>query len=65
MKKNNLQSKTTLELQNELRDSFREQFKLRMQKTINPKEVKSSAFKNVRRLIARIKTIIHQKENAL
>lgn len=65
MKKNNLQVKTILELQNELRDSLHEQFKLRMQKTINPKEFKSSAFTNLRRLIARIKTIIHQKENTL
>jgi large subunit ribosomal protein L29 len=65
MKKNELKTKTILELQVELHASLREQFNLRMQKGIDPQQVKSSAFKNVRRLIARIKTIMHQKANEL
>jgi len=65
MKKNELKTKTLPELQDELHESLREQFNLRMQKGLNPQQVKSSAFKNVRRMIARIKTIMHQKANEL
>lgn len=65
MKTTELKNKTVAELKEELRESLREQFNLRMQKGINPQQVKSSAFKNVRRLIARIKTIMHQKANEL
>lgn len=65
MKKNDLKAKSIPELQEELHASLREQFNLRMQKGLNPQQAKSSAFKNVRRLIARIKTIMHQKANEL
>lgn len=65
MKKVELKNKTMPELQEELRESLREQFNLRMQKGINPQQVKSSVFKKVRRTIARIKTIMHQKANEL
>ncbi len=65
MKENELKTKTIPELQTELHKSLREQFNLRMQKGIHPQQVKSNTFKNVRRLIARIKTIIHQKANEL
>lgn len=65
MKNSELKIKTISELQNELNELLREQFNLRMQKGMSPQQAKSHAFKNVRRFIARIKTIMHQKANKL
>ena len=61
MKTDELKGKTLSELKDELLALLKEQFNLRMQKGTNPQQVKSSAFKNVRRQIARVKTIMHQK----
>lgn len=58
-----LSEKTVDELNTELSGLFREQFNLRMQSG-SGQDVKPHNFKRVRREIARIKTIIHQKQSA-
>ncbi len=58
-----LKTKTVDELNTELSGLFREQFNLRMQRG-SGQDVKPHNFKRVRRQIARIKTIIHQKQSA-
>ena len=58
-----LKTKTVEELNTELSGLFREQFNLRMQRG-SGQDVKPHDFKRVRRQIARIKTIIHQKQSA-
>lgn len=58
-----LSEKTVDELNTELSSLFREQFNLRMQSG-SGQDVKPHNFKRVRREIARIKTIIHQKQSA-
>ena len=62
-KASELVSKTVEELNTELSGLFREQFNLRMQRG-SGKDVKPHNFKRIRRQIARIKTIIHQKQSA-
>ncbi|MFK8083210.1 MAG: 50S ribosomal protein L29 [Granulosicoccus sp.] len=57
-----LTAKTVDELNTELSGLFREQFNLRMQRG-SGQDVKPHNFKRVRREIARIKTIIHQKQS--
>ncbi|HVV67528.1 MAG TPA: 50S ribosomal protein L29 [Gammaproteobacteria bacterium] len=57
-----LRNKTINELNNELHELLREQFNLRMQKVTQGVEAKSNQFKKVRRNIARVKTIIHEKK---
>lgn len=57
-----LTAKTVDELNTELSGLFREQFNLRMQRG-SGQDVKPHNFKRVRRQIARIKTIIHQKQS--
>lgn len=57
-----LTAKTVEELNTELSGLFREQFNLRMQRG-SGQDVKPHNFKRVRREIARIKTIIHQKQS--
>lgn len=56
-----LRKKDTTALVEELRELIREQFNLRMQKATQGKEVKSHYYKQVRRNIARVKTIISEK----
>lgn len=56
-----LRDKTVEELSTELNGLFREQFNLRMQRGAG-QDVKPHNFKRVRREIARIKTIIGQKQ---
>ena len=56
-----LAAKTVDELNQELSGLFREQFNLRMQRG-SGQDIKPHNFKRVRREIARIKTIIHQKQ---
>ena len=56
-----LREKTLDELQEELSNSYKEQFSLRMQKASNQLG-DSSQLKKVRRNIARIKTIANQKK---
>lgn len=56
-----LREKTLDELQEELSNSYKEQFSLRMQKATNQLG-DSSQLRKVRRNIARIKTIVNQKK---
>jgi large subunit ribosomal protein L29 len=58
-----LKEKTVDELNDELNGLFREQFNLRMQRG-SGQDVKPHNFKRVRREIARIKTIVSQKQAA-
>jgi|TARA_B110000211_G_C14036553_1_gene534823 large subunit ribosomal protein L29 len=58
MKASELRSKTEKELRDELTALFREQFNLRMQRGVNPEGVRPNQFKEVRRNIARIKTVM-------
>lgn len=58
-----LSEKSVDELNEELNGLFREQFNLRMQRG-SGQDVKPHNFKRVRREIARIKTIISQKQAA-
>jgi len=62
-KTSELTAKTVEELTTELSGLFREQFNLRMQSG-SGQDVKPHNFKRVRRQIARIKTVIHQKQSA-
>jgi large subunit ribosomal protein L29 len=61
MKATTLKTKSVTELLEELRESLREQFNLRMQKGFNAEKVKPHALKKVRRYIAQIKTVLHEK----
>ena len=60
MKAEALRDKSVDELNKQLADLYREQFNLRMQKGMGEMP-RSHIFKQVRRAIARIKTIIQQK----
>lgn len=62
-KTSELSAKSVEELTTELGSLFREQFNLRMQRG-SGQDVKPHNFKRVRRQIARIKTIINQKQSA-
>lgn len=61
MKIDKLKAMTTDELKKELIDLLREQFNLRMQKGIGEMP-KLHLYKQVRRNIARVKTVINEKE---
>lgn len=61
MKATELRNKTIEELQNELIENLKEQFGLRMQQAAGQLE-KPSEMKRVRRTIARIKTLIKEKQ---
>lgn len=58
MKASELRSKTEAELRDELTALFREQFNLRMQRGVNPEGVRPNQFREVRRNIARVKTVM-------
>ncbi len=58
MKASELKSKTGLELRKELSALLREQFNLRMQKGINPDGIRPNQISNVRKNIARVKTMM-------
>ena len=58
MKASELRLKTVKELRDELTALFREQFNLRMQRGVNPDGVRPNQFKEVRRNIARVKTVM-------
>ncbi|MEO5573063.1 MAG: 50S ribosomal protein L29 [Gammaproteobacteria bacterium] len=60
MKANELREKSAADLGKELLELTREQFNLRMQKGTG-QLTKPNQIKVVRRSIARIKTVIHQK----
>lgn len=63
MKASELNKKSVEELQNELLELRKEQFNLRMQRATAQTE-QSHTLKNVRRDIARVKTVINQKAKA-
>lgn len=63
MKAADLKNKTVEELKQELESLLKEQFNLRMQKGLQ-EAPRPHNFKNVRRNIARIKTILNTKERA-
>lgn len=63
MKALDLGKKTTEELQAELLSQLEEQFRLRMQRATGQLE-QTHLMKQVRRNIARIKTVLGQKENS-
>ncbi len=60
MKTNELRGKSSEELNKELMDLLREQFNLRMQKA-SDQGVRPHQIKEVRRNIARVKTILSEK----
>lgn len=63
MNASELREKTREELQNELIPLLKEQFNLRLQRGAG-QPPKSHLFKKVRRDIARIKTILREKEGS-
>ncbi|WP_304985994.1 50S ribosomal protein L29 [Coxiella-like endosymbiont] len=64
MKINELRNKTEAELKKELLELLKEQFNLRMQKVMG--EVpRPHLYKQVRRNIARIKTILRERERTV
>ena len=63
MKAAELREKTVEELKSELTESYKEQFKLRMQQAAG-QLARSSDVKRVRKDIARIKTIMSEKKVA-
>jgi large subunit ribosomal protein L29 len=56
-----LREKSDQELRDELFALRREQFNLRMQGGVNPEAVRSSKITEVRRNIARVKTVMNEK----
>lgn len=58
---NELKDKSAVELTAELNELLQEQFKLRMQKATGQLN-KNHLIKNVRRNIARVKTLLRQQE---
>ena len=56
-----LREKSNGELREELLALRREQFNLRMQRSLNPEAVRSDQITRVRKDIARVKTVINQK----
>lgn len=63
MKAAELREKTAVELSTELTENYKEQFKLRMQQAAG-QMTRSSEVKRVRREIARIKTVLSEKQRA-
>ncbi len=63
MKASELREKSVEELNAQLLELLREQFSLRMQKSTGQLE-KTHLLKNVRRDIARVKTVLNQKAGA-
>ena len=55
-----LRGKSEKELREELLALRREQFNLRMQRGLNPDAVRSDQITNVRRNIARVKTVMNE-----
>jgi large subunit ribosomal protein L29 len=60
MKAADLRAKSDQELRDELLALRREQFNLRMQKGVNPDAVRSDKVSEVRRNIARVKTVMNE-----
>ena len=64
MKAAELRAKSEQELRDELLALRREQFNLRMQRGINPDAVRSNKIAEVRKDIARVKTVINETQRA-
>jgi large subunit ribosomal protein L29 len=64
MKAADLRAKSEQELRDELLALRREQFNLRMQAGINPDAVRSNKIAEVRKDIARVKTVINENQRA-
>ena len=64
MKAAELRAKSEQELRDELLALRREQFNLRMQRGVNPDAVRSAQVTNVRRDIARVKTVMNENRSA-
>ena len=62
MKASELRNKSITELQDELQVLLRERFNLNMQRGVE-QTVRSHVARNVRRNIARVKTIIQEKQS--
>ncbi len=62
MKANELRQKEPVGLKEELRELYREQFNLRMQAQETAGKGQPQGLKRVRRDIARVKTILREKE---
>ena len=62
MKASELRNKSIIELQDELQVLLRERFNLNMQRGVE-QTVRSHVARNVRRNIARVKTIIQEKQS--
>lgn len=62
MKAENLSNKSPKELEQEIMELTREQFNLRMQKTVG-QLAKTDSLKKVRRNIARAKTMLRMKKS--
>ena len=62
MKAGELKNKSVTELQDELQVLLRERFNLNMQRGVE-QTVRSHVLRNVRRNIARVKTIIQEKQS--
>ena len=61
MKAAELRAKSDQELRDELLALRREQFNLRMQRGVNPEAVRSNKITEVRKDIARVKTVMNEK----
>ena len=59
-----LRGKSEKELQDELLALRREQFNLRMQRGVNPDAVRNNKIAEVRKNIARVKTVINENRRA-
>ena len=59
-----LRGKTESELRDELLALRREQFNLRMQRSLNPESVRNDQITRVRRDIARVKTIMNESKRS-
>jgi len=64
MKAADLRAKSEQELRQELLELRREQFNLRMQRGINPDAVRNNKIAEVRKNIARVKTVINETRSA-
>lgn len=64
MKAKELRDKSLTEIRSELIELLKEQFNLRMQKGMS-EAVKPHLYQKVRRNIARVKTILREKERAV
>ncbi|MAZ38526.1 MAG: 50S ribosomal protein L29 [Legionellales bacterium] len=61
MKVSDLKNKSEAELQQEITSLLKEQFNLRMQRG-SGQPIKSHRFKEIRKMVARIKTILHTQK---